>query len=115
MDNVDFREAELDGVTFSREISLNTCQFPQDERYLYLSNWPGVIEETRTIISNEWPQEEKTIGLELLDQYFYPPDKREQQQELLDTNVFNELMSSAAPNKKVVLMKKCVDVMRTLQ
>ncbi|MDN5216397.1 pentapeptide repeat-containing protein [Fulvivirgaceae bacterium BMA12] len=85
MENVDFSEAELTGVSFINGIDLSNCIFPDDtDRYILVKNLKKVYYRAREIINKEWHGEEKRKGLGFIDVILYKPDRQNQEMDLID-------------------------------
>ena len=85
MENVDFSEAELVGVSFINGIDLSECTFPHDDkRYLLIENLDRVYPNIKKIIDKEWAGEEKRKGLAFIDVVLYKPNYHNQKMDLVD-------------------------------
>jgi uncharacterized protein YjbI with pentapeptide repeats len=62
----DFRDADLDHVTFTGGIDLSTQRLPHDERYVWLDRFPQRMARARTQIGRWDVQEERLAALEML-------------------------------------------------
>jgi hypothetical protein len=62
----DFRDADLDHVTFTLGIDLRSQRLPQDERYVWLDRFPQRMARARTEIIRWGVQEERVAALEML-------------------------------------------------
>ncbi len=62
----DFRDADLDHVTFTLGIDLRSQRLPQDERYVWLDRFPQRMARARTEIIRWDVQEERVAALDML-------------------------------------------------
>ena len=62
----DFRDADLDHVTFTGGIELRTQRLPRDERYVLLDRFPQRLARARTDIVRWEVQEERVAALDML-------------------------------------------------
>lgn len=91
MENVDFSEAELLGVTFSDGIDLSRCIFPNDEsKYIIVRNLKSVYSKAKKVIDTEWTGENKRKGLGFIDTIFFKPDRQDQQIDVIDKNLLTD-------------------------
>jgi hypothetical protein len=62
----DFRDADLDHVTFTLGIDLRSQRLPHDERYVWLDRFPQRMARARTEIIRWDVQEERVAALDML-------------------------------------------------
>lgn len=62
----DFRDADLDHVTFTGGIDLRTQRLPRDERYVWLDRFPQRVARARTEIVRWDVQEERIAAQDML-------------------------------------------------
>jgi hypothetical protein len=62
----DFRDADLDHVTFTLGIDLRAQRLPHDERYVFLDRFPQRMARARTEIIRWDVQEERVAALDML-------------------------------------------------
>lgn len=85
MQNVDFSEAKLIGVSFSNSIDLSKCIFPEDNDYIIINNLKYTMEKARYIIESEWQGEDKRRGMLLIESVYFKKDKQDQSKDIIDT------------------------------
>lgn len=90
MKNIDFKEAELNGVSFIDGVDLSTCKLPSSGDYLLVSNLKLLYKKAKDIISMEWSGENKRIGLEIIDSLYYTKNHKSQKQDIIDKNFLTE-------------------------
>lgn len=85
MENVDFSNAKLIGVSFSHEINLQICKFPESDEYIFVKDLKSTMEQVRAIIESNWQGEYKKKGLLLIDEIYFKKDKFNQRNDFIDT------------------------------
>ncbi|HEY9004932.1 MAG TPA: pentapeptide repeat-containing protein [Ohtaekwangia sp.] len=86
MEDVDFSEAEMIGVSFSDEIDLTKCIFPtNDEKYILIKKVKQVYLKMKKTITESWDGEDKRKGLYLIDNLYHAPNKQNQDWDFVDT------------------------------
>lgn len=71
MENIDFSEAQLIGVTFKNGIDLSKCKFPKNENYIVIKNANKTFLKAKEKISIEWDGEDKRIALYMIEKVYY--------------------------------------------
>jgi uncharacterized protein YjbI with pentapeptide repeats len=84
MENVDFSRAELRGVLFTHGIDLSSVLFPDDDSHLVLNNQRATFKRARRIIEDKWKNEDRRIGLNLIDKIHLTNEKKRQSLDLLN-------------------------------
>jgi uncharacterized protein YjbI with pentapeptide repeats len=88
MENIDFSEAELIGVSFSQGIDLTNCIFPNDDsKYIMVRNLREVYSQAKLVVNSEWDGEDKRKGIGFIDTIFYKPDRQNQPMDIIDKNL----------------------------
>jgi len=108
MINIDFSEAEMIGVSFSDGIDLTKCVFPKGEQYILITNLEQVMLRVRRVIDTKWEDEDRDIGLRLVDNFFYGQKKQQQQIDFIDT-VFTGNIAQERTEKIFHLIKCNLD------
>lgn len=90
MDNVDFSEAKLIGVSFTDKIDLSKCIFPNNGNYLLVKNLGKVYTRMKEIISQEWSGEDKRKALALINNLYYTPNRQNQNFDLVDKYIITD-------------------------
>lgn len=84
MDNVDFSEAKLIGVSFTNKIDLSKSIFPNNDNYLLVKNLEKVYTRMKEIINQEWLGEDKRKALAFINNIYYTPNRQNQSFDLVD-------------------------------
>lgn len=100
MENVDFSQAELRGVSFSNGIDLRKCIFPDSGRYLFVENLKETYAKAKEIINDSWEGEDKRIGLGFIDNVFYGHRSQHQPNDLIDMYILSDNGKSMEFGKK---------------
>ena len=90
MENVDFSEAELRGVSFSDGIDLGKCVFPDNGQYLFVENLQETYSKAKEIINESWEGEDKRVGLGFIDNVFYGRRNQNQPNDLIDMYILSD-------------------------
>jgi uncharacterized protein YjbI with pentapeptide repeats len=90
MENVDFREAKLMGVSFIDDIDLATVMFPDDDNLLIIPDQRRVYLRAREIIDSDWTGEDRRIALTLMENLFVTDRKKGQKTDVLIKTDFSE-------------------------
>ncbi|WP_342086186.1 pentapeptide repeat-containing protein [Dyadobacter sp. OTU695] len=69
MENVDFSQAELRGVSFLNGIDLRQCKFPKGDNYLLVTNPARTYKIAAELVRNTWHAEEQRHALILIKIY----------------------------------------------
>jgi len=85
MENVNFSKAKLIGVSFSHDIDLKRCIFPQGDQYIYIENLKDTMMKAKAIIETDWSGEYKQKGLLLINNVYFKKDKYSQPNDFIDT------------------------------
>lgn len=104
MQNIDFSNAKLIGVSFGTNINIDQCVFPQ-EGYLILKNITKVIPMARKTIDENWIEEDKKTAFHLIDNVYYKKEYFEQDFVLIDRYLLEELFGVVFANKLFELFK----------
>ncbi|MBB6238815.1 uncharacterized protein YjbI with pentapeptide repeats [Pedobacter sp. AK013] len=90
MDNIDFSEAQMYGVSFLNGINLDKCKFPDEEELLLIRDLKSIYALASKRIAEEWEGEHKRIGLNLINNVFFNKDKQNQPADLLDKKMMRD-------------------------
>lgn len=90
MDNVDFIDADLYGVSFMNGINLDKCKFPKDDNLLLIKNIKSIYSMAVGRIEKEWVGDSKRVGLNLIDSIFFNKDKQEQDADVIDKKILKD-------------------------
>ena len=66
MENVDFSQAELKGLSFLNGIDLRQCKFPKGDNYLLVTNPARTYKIAAELVRNTWHGEEQRRALILI-------------------------------------------------
>jgi hypothetical protein len=111
MENVDFSNAKLIGITFSNRIDLSKCKFPQNENYLFISDLKKTISTAIEKINSDWSDNyERETAINIIKYVHYTLDKQDQKNDFIDLYLAKEMSDS---DSGVGL--KLFDLFRTLQ
>lgn len=69
MENVDFTQAELRGVSFLNGIDLRKCKFPKGDNYLSVTNPDRTYEIAAELVRNKWSGADQRQALMLIQIY----------------------------------------------
>jgi uncharacterized protein YjbI with pentapeptide repeats len=69
MENVDFSQAELRGVSFLNGIDLRKCKFPKGDNYLLVTNPARTYKIAAELVRNKWNGEDQRQALILIKIY----------------------------------------------
>lgn len=111
MEDIDFSEAELIGVSFSHGIDLSKCFFPKDDsKYIVVKNLKEIYSRAKYVIEREWGEEDRRKGIGFIDTIFYKPDHRDQQLDFIDKDLLTDSGKDQAFGEKFFnLMKEIND------
>jgi uncharacterized protein YjbI with pentapeptide repeats len=99
--NVDFSDSKLIDVSFSNEIDLSNCKFPNDdENYIYVKDLNKTYTKVKNEISISGNDEEKRILLSLIDLIYLTKDKQNQKSDFIDKFGFSKIKNSSIDNEK---------------
>jgi uncharacterized protein YjbI with pentapeptide repeats len=84
MENVDFSEATLIGVSFRNNINLTNCLFPKDENYILIQDIRKTFLMAKEKIALEWEAEDKRIGIHMIDSVYFTKAYQSQNMTLID-------------------------------
>ncbi len=91
MENVDFSEAELIGVSFSHGIDLSKCSFPKDEsKYILVRNLKTVYARAKEIIGRDWQSEDVRKGIHIIDNIYFSLDHQNQSMDIIDKELLTD-------------------------
>lgn len=105
MENVDFSQAELKGVSFLNEIDLRKCKFPTGENYLMITNPTQTYKIAAELIRNTWKAEDQGVGLGLVGIY----NRNESQNKPVD---FIDLSVASHDGKELEFGQNFFDTLR---
>ena len=106
MEDVDFTQATLVGVTFKNGINLSNCKFPEDENCLVLKNIKQAFGKAKEKINSNWTGVDKRIGLYIIDNVYYTNEYRDQDIRVIDKYVLTDLFGEKFSNIFFELMKE---------
>ncbi|GAA5030078.1 hypothetical protein GCM10011506_18900 [Marivirga lumbricoides] len=88
MQNVDFSEADLIGVSFINEIDLSQCVFPKDdEKYIVVRNLKKVYHTVERLMREKWDTNELRKGVSLLNNLYFTKDRQNQNIDFIDKKI----------------------------
>lgn len=90
MENVDFSQEKLVGVTFTSGVNLSKCIFRDDENYLLFPNSQAVYSSVRAFVDAEWEGEDKRIALHMIDNVYLTKNNISQSDGFIDKHIFME-------------------------
>ncbi len=106
MENVDFSNAKLTGVSFRNRVPLDKCVFPQGEKYLFIKNSSKTFLLAKKHIEQYWTGENKRIALHMIDSVYCSKNYLDQEDVFLDKHILIELFGLDFANKFFELLKK---------
>lgn len=91
MEEVDFSETKLVGVSFNYGIDLSRCKFPDNENYILVKNLAKTYNRVKEIMNKDWVGEEKRIGLGIIENVHFDSSRQNQYMDLIDKNIIFKL------------------------
>jgi uncharacterized protein YjbI with pentapeptide repeats len=98
MNNIDFLDAKLIGVSFRNNINIDNCFFPK-ENYHILFNLISSFELLKKTINENWEGDNKKFALQLIDKVYYRKEYYEQDFVFIDKHMLIELFGDQFANK----------------
>ena len=92
MENIDFSQAELFGVSFSNSIDLSSCIFPNSDNYIFIKSFPKTYETAKEYIKLKWKGNEKAIALNLIDNIYLSKSNVNNKNDFLDKRVIDKML-----------------------
>lgn len=84
MNNVDFYEAQMIGVSFINGIDLNKCVFPNSENYIIVKDIHTTFSKVKETVNKDWSLEERRIANNLIDNLYLSENRLHQKMDLID-------------------------------
>lgn len=91
MKHVDFSLAKLVGITFSHQIDLSNCVFPEGPEYVFVRDLQGIMNRAVDIINKTWQNpEEIEMAIGTIDVLYRNKDMEGQKNDFIDSFVHGD-------------------------
>ena len=86
MENIDFSHAKLVGVSFTHDINLKNCRLPEGDEYIIIKDLECTMKKVLMIIESEWEEEEKRLGLAMINNVYFKKNKHGKGTSIINTS-----------------------------